>query len=162
MSAQIVEIGDFRLKRERRVSREGCQHKRLTLDDQAELVTCDDCHLQVGNYAALRMLVERWALLQERADRQQAEITAAAKRTIELRAAQVVERAWRSRSMVPACPHCMEAIFANDGFGATLLNKAIALSRAEARSSARTAPCAHSSGVPPGAAGTSLITPGPA
>ena len=54
MCAQVVEIGDFRLKRERRMLLEGCQHKHLTLDDEGGIVTCDDCQKQVDNYAALR------------------------------------------------------------------------------------------------------------
>ena len=127
--AQVVEIGDFRLKREKLTLLEGCQHKKLTLDDQGEFVTCDDCKKQVGNYAALRMLVERWALLQDRIDSQKAAIAEASVKTVELRAAQHVEKAWRSRSMVPACPHCYEAIFTTDGFGRSMVNKKIATRR---------------------------------
>lgn len=129
MCAQVVEIGDFRLKRERRTLLEGCQHKHMTLDDEGEFVMCDDCEKQIGNYAALRMLVERWALLQDRVDSQRAAIADAAGKTVELRAAQRVEQAWRSRSMVPTCPHCREAIFPVDGFGGTLVNKEIATRR---------------------------------
>ena len=129
MCAQVVEIGDFRLKRERRTLLEGCQHKHLTLDDEGEFVTCDDCKKQVGNYAALRMLVERWALLQARVDSQRAAIAEAAGKTVELRAAQRVEKAWRSRSLVPACPHCHEAIFTTDGLGGSMMNKEMAARR---------------------------------
>lgn len=129
MCAQVVEIGDFRLKRERHKTLDGCQHKHLTLSDEGEFVTCEDCQKQVGNYAALRMLVERWALLQDRADSQRAAITEAASKTVGLRAAQRVEKAWRSRSMVPSCPHCNEAIFPGDGFGRSMVNKEIATRR---------------------------------
>jgi hypothetical protein len=129
MCAQIVEIGDFRLKRERQPVRTGCQHKHLTLDDDGEFVTCDDCHTQVGNYAALRMLVERWALLQGQVDARQRTATEAMQKTVGLRAAQRLEKAWRSRSMVPTCPHCNEGIFPTDGFGGSMVNKAIATKR---------------------------------
>jgi hypothetical protein len=44
----------------------------------------------------------------------------------EAMAAQVVESAWRSRSMVPVCPHCSEAIFATDGLGRSQVNKQMA------------------------------------
>lgn len=123
--AHIVEIGDFRLKRERKLFSEGCQHKHLTLDDEGEFVTCDDCGKQVGNYAALRMLVERWSLLQARVDAQKEAIAKAAEKTVELRAAQKVERAWRSRTMVPTCPHCNRGIFPADGFGDCLVNRSM-------------------------------------
>lgn len=127
--AQIVEIGDFRLRRERKHFSEGCQHKHLTLDDEGEFVTCEDCHKQVGTYAALRMLVDRWALLQARVDAQKDAIAKAAAQTVELRAAQKVEKAWRSRTMVPTCPHCSRGIFPTDGFGEALVNRAMELRR---------------------------------
>lgn len=144
MSGQIVEIGDFRLHRAQRsyFDRSGCQHKHLTLDDQSEAVTCDDCKLQVGTYAALRMLVERWHLLQKRVDSQQRAVAEASAKTLSLRAAQKVEKAWRNRSMVPTCPHCGEAIFPEDGLGASMCNRAIAERRrasAQAAGSTQTA-----------------------
>ena len=129
MCAQIVEIGEFRLKRERHRLLDGCQHKHLTLDDEGEFVRCDDCQTQIGTYAALRMLVERWALLQDRVDAQQKAISEAASKTVELRAAQRVEKAWRSRSMVPCCPHCNAAIFPTDGFGGPMVSRELAARR---------------------------------
>lgn len=131
MSAQILEIGEFRITRERQAKWDGCKHVHLTLDDDAEIVMCDDCEKQVGSYAALRMLVNRWEKLQSRAESQHHMLVAASEKTICLRAAQRVERAWRSRSMVPNCPHCREAIFPDDGFGSTSTNKEIALRRRE-------------------------------
>ena len=91
--------------------------------------TASNCQKQVDNYAALRMLVERWALLQARVDSQRAEIADVAGKTVELRAAQRLEKAWRSRSMVPACPHCHEAIFPTDGLGGSMVNKELAARR---------------------------------
>lgn len=125
----VIEIGEFRLKRERQWQHAGCKHVHLTLDDDGEFVTCDDCQKQVGNYAALRMLIERWALLQARVERQQRTADDALSKTVGLRAAQKVERAWRSRTMVPTCPHCGDAIFPEDGFGGSAVNRQIALRR---------------------------------
>lgn len=128
-AAQVIDIGDFRLTRERKVFNEGCPHKHLTLNDEGEFVTCDDCKVQVGNYAALRMLVVRWTELQAKVSAQQRAATEAMQKTVGLRAAQRVEKAWRSHSMVPTCPHCSEAIFPSDGFGSSAVNKAIAVRR---------------------------------
>lgn len=50
-------------------------------------------------------------------------------KTVELRAAQKVEKAWRSRTMVPTCPHCAEAIFPEDGLGSGMANRELALRR---------------------------------
>lgn len=129
MTAQIVAIDDFRIKRERGRVLDGCQHKQLTLDDEGGIVMCDDCGRQVDNYVALSLLVERWWRLQERAERRAREIAAAEAKTVGLRAAQRVEQAWRSRTMVPTCPHCSEAIFADDGFGSSMANRELALRR---------------------------------
>ena len=129
MRAQILEIGEFRIKRERQAKGDGCKHARLTLDDDAEIVMCDDCEKQVGSYAALRKFVDQWDKLQKRVDAQRRLISEASEKTIGLRAAQRVEEAWRSRSMVPICPHCREAILPSDGFGNASTNKAIALRR---------------------------------
>ena len=46
--------------------------------------------------------------------------------TLHLKAAQEAEAAWRSRKMVPTCPHCREAIFAADGFGKFQMRREIA------------------------------------
>jgi hypothetical protein len=129
----VVEVGDFRVERARRFEVGRCQHKRLTLDDETESVCCEQCKTQVGNYAALRVLVERWALLQAKADAQRAAVAEAMSKTVVLRAAQKVEKAWRSRSMVPTCPHCREAIFPADGFGGSAISREIAERRATTR-----------------------------
>lgn len=129
----VIEIGEFRIQRKRQEFLKGCQHVHLTLDDSSESVSCDDCKVQVGNYAALRMLVERWKRLQDRADAQQRAISEAQAKTIGLRAAQRVESAWRSRTMAPSCPHCSEAIFPEDGFGSSLVNREIALRRRQVK-----------------------------
>lgn len=138
---QIIEIAEFRLKRNRRmVTQAGCKHNHLTLDDEGEFVTCDDCKMQVGTYAALRMLVDRWDALQGRADAQRRALEVAAETTLATRAALRVEQAWRSRSMAPTCPHCNEAIYATDGFGGAQVSREIA----ERRRACRTGlgPCA--------------------
>jgi hypothetical protein len=130
----VIDIGEFRLTRGAPKPRsESCQHNRLTLDDNGEIVTCDDCVKQVGAYFALRMLVERWDEIRAKTARRQQAADEALGKTVGLRAAQKVERAWRSRTMVPTCPHCNEAIFAEDGFGGSAVNRAIALRRRGAK-----------------------------
>lgn len=128
--AEIIEINDFRVLRKRRTySGDSCKHLHMTLDDDGEFVTCDDCKMQVGNYAALRMFIERWSELQQRVDGKRQVLAEAEKRTLTLRAAQRVEKAWRSRTMMPTCPHCREAIFPGDGFGGSAVNNEIAMRR---------------------------------
>lgn len=143
MIGNIIQIGDFTVHREKLLkdinghSLRGCKHSKITLDDNGDIVRCDDCKLQLGPYAALRMLVDQWSRLRDNLEAKRLAIIEASDKTIELRAAQIVEKAWRLRSMVPICPHCSEAIFPTDGFGNSLQSKEIA-NRRRAVKKART------------------------
>ena len=56
---------------------------------------------------------------------------------VRLKAAVRAQEAWRSRSMVPTCPHCHEAIFPEDGFGGSAINKKTALEQRSFKAKAR-------------------------
>ena len=145
-TADVFEIADFRIKRKLRGSSSSspCQHLHITIDDEGEIVMCDDCGKQIGAYYALRMLAQRWGSYKKSMSRQREALEELSKKTIVLRAARAVESAWRNQSMVPSCPHCREAIFPDDGFGKTLVNKRMAQRRREAQADAMpTARCNH-------------------
>lgn len=129
INAQILSIEEFRLRRAPDRKLEDCKHYSLVRDDDLQTVECTDCGKNIGTYAALLMLVSRLAKLQRHIDIQSKAVAEAMEKTITLRAAQRVERAWRSRSIAPTCPHCDEAIFATDGFGSSSISKEIALRR---------------------------------
>jgi hypothetical protein len=135
--ADVIEFGELRVRRAERMTRlnattDRCRHHNMTLDDNGELVTCDDCGKQLGAFWALRLITEQygdaWRKVQATGERINREASA----TLHLRAAQKAEKAWRSRSMVPACPHCHVAIFPEDGFGGIQVNRQIALARRQA------------------------------
>ncbi|AMR77661.1 hypothetical protein [Cupriavidus nantongensis] len=126
--SNVIQIEEMRLTQRSRsyVGRSGeCQHMNLTMDEDGDIVKCDDCGIQVSAFWALKLLSENYgramAKLQSR-ERRQADVEG---KTIHLRAAQEVERAWRSRTMVPTCPHCGEGIAPTDGFGRSAVNKQI-------------------------------------
>jgi len=125
----VIEFGNYKIKTEARRRYEGCQHKHFTLDDNGEIVTCDDCGKQIGAYYALRLLTEDFKFAQDRLRAAQARID----QGVGTRAAKVVEEAWASRNMVPVCPHCGEPIYAQDGFGSVRINREIADKRREAQ-----------------------------
>jgi hypothetical protein len=129
ISAQVLSIDEFRLKRAPDRKLDDCKHYKLVRDDDLQTVECSDCGKNIGTYAALIMLVSRLAKLQRHIDIQSKIAAEAMEKTITLRAAQRVEAAWRSHTMSPTCPHCHEAIFATDGFGSSTTNKEIALRR---------------------------------
>lgn len=134
MTARVVQLEAFRVARAAQAGTSdaplpGCSHQRLTLNDDGEFVSCDDCHGRVDNYEALRLLVAHWSRLQAQITADLLRIAEAESVAIEMRAAQRVERAWRSRSMAPTCPHCCEAILPTDGFGGAMVSRAIAARR---------------------------------
>jgi ribosomal protein S27E len=131
--SNVVNIDDVRITRTRMGydRRDECKHRKLTFDEHGEIVTCDDCHKQVTAFWVVTMLAEVYAKALEKVASDQRRLNEAKAKDISLLAAQKVEKAWRSRSMVPTCPHCHEAIFPQDGFGGSATNRAIAVRRRE-------------------------------
>jgi hypothetical protein len=126
MSADVIQIGDLALKRKERTyppNPEACPHKKLELDAQGDIVTCLDCKKQVSAFWALIMLVEQYRSARDRLIHEHEVLQQARSENLHLIAARKVDKAWRSRTMVPTCPHCHKGIFAEDGFGGSLVNR---------------------------------------
>lgn len=124
----LVEIGDFSLARKNRggyVPIGECAHKHITMDDTGAVVRCADCNTQVSAYWALTMIAEEYTRQWNKLQHSKQALEEAKAKDIHLLAAQRVEKAWRSRSMVPSCPHCHRGIFPQDGFGKGMINKEI-------------------------------------
>jgi hypothetical protein len=128
----VVEIGEMRLRLVRsyeKTPEESCKHKHTSLDDEGDIVRCDACGMQVSAYWVLKKLAQHY--------RHQLRLLQHARETVAwergkhivLRAARKVEEAWRSRTMLPVCPHCHTAITPTDGFGDAMTNKATELER---------------------------------
>ena len=106
--SNVIDIEELRFTRDKRIvrPREECEHKHMTMDDHGQFVRCDDCKVQLSPFWVLsRMLDQYERALSKIAGREQRQ-SEAERRTVHLRAAQVVERAWRSHTTVPTCPHC--------------------------------------------------------
>lgn len=101
----------------------------LSMDGEGDIVTCDDCKKQVSAFWALQMLSEHYQKAFAKLQRKYDEQASIEKKTLHLKAAQLVEAAWRSQTMVPICPTCREPIFATDGFGRSQMSKEIAKRR---------------------------------
>lgn len=124
----LVEIGDFSLARKNRGGYTPigeCAHKHITMDDTGDVVRCADCKTQVSAYWALTMIAEEYARQWNKLQHSKQALEEAKAKDIHLLAAQRVEKAWRSHSMVPSCPHCHRGIFPQDGFGNGMVNKEI-------------------------------------
>jgi hypothetical protein len=131
----VINIEEMRITRDTRAYRPSpeCRHMRITLDSNGETIHCDDCKKQLSAWWTLNHYLDAFRRERDTLIRREEALKEAAEKSIHTKAAQDVEKAWRSRTMVPYCPHCSEAIFPTDGFGRGLVNKAIALRRREAK-----------------------------
>jgi hypothetical protein len=127
---EVVQIGDFLLsrKRESHVPYSGdkeCLHRQLELDDRGDVCRCIKCGIQVSAFWALTMLAADYGRERDNLTAKQARLAEETSQSIHLLAARKVEKAWRSRSMVPCCPHCGRGIRATDGLGGSCINTRI-------------------------------------
>lgn len=140
MVDNVVDIGEMRIARDR-VSQflpKACQHKSLRLEEHGEVVKCVDCGTQVSAFWALKMMTEQWATASSRLKAAREALEADKQANLHLVAARKVEKAWRNKTMVPACPHCHRGVFASDGFGGAMVNKRIEEANRNAESQNRT------------------------
>ncbi len=128
MDDRVVAIEDLRIARRQRLPGEKeCAHRRIVLDDNGEIVKCSDCGVQVSPFWALKMLTSVWSDAQRKLKASREQLQADRETILHLTAARKAEEAWRSRTMVPVCPHCSRGILTTDGFGASLMTKKLEL-----------------------------------
>lgn len=122
----VVQFSDLqiaRLKDDVRRRHEGCQHRRIQLDDVGQVVKCLDCDKQISAYWALGMLAASWKSQVRSLEHQKNEAKAATEVNLHLLAAKKVESVWRSRHQLPCCPHCARGIDPADGLGSHTVSK---------------------------------------
>lgn len=125
--SNVIDIDALRVARKSSYVRAPgeCRHMNFTLDDNGDIVKCDECGVQLSAYWALSHCVEYYQRAIAKLTSAEKRLATAQEEGVHLLAARRVERAWRSRTMVPACPHCGEGIGPKDDFGGTCINKAI-------------------------------------
>jgi hypothetical protein len=111
----VVDIGDVRVSRGlTRRHHASCPHRRLVYDNNERRVWCKDCERDVEPFDAFKSLVEQHASAVDTLRRREKVVADAEKFTMRRIAAKVMDEAWRSRDMVPACPHCSHGLFPED------------------------------------------------
>ena len=135
MSDNVISIGDWQIKRssEHRIQKDGdCDHKHLELDERGDVVRCLKCGTQVSAFWAIKMISEQYNCSLRKLASERETVKQAKEENLHLLAAKKVEKAWRRRSMVPACPHCGRGIFPEDGLGGSMINREMELRRRKA------------------------------
>jgi Zn finger protein HypA/HybF involved in hydrogenase expression len=111
----VVDLGDVRVARGlTRRPATICRHARLHYDAKERRIWCPDCERDIDPFDAFTHILDGYDAsmkrLHARAERVK-EAEAFSARSI---AARTLDEAWRSRSMVPACPACGNGLFPED------------------------------------------------
>ena len=112
---KVVDIGDVRVSRgltRRPVS--SCQHHSLVYDTKERRIWCRDCEKDVDPFDAFELLTEHFHRQEEKLAERARKLKEAEQFQIRTLAAKEIDKAWRSRKMVPACPHCRNGLFPED------------------------------------------------
>jgi len=129
MSAEVIQMEGMRMRfKQRRYYKPemDCAHNSISFDDNGEIVECDDCKKQLSAYWVLTTFAKRHQEATELLAREKHLFIEQSTQAVSLLAAQRVEKAWRSRTMVPMCPHCAEPIYPDDGFGGACMGRKFA------------------------------------
>lgn len=130
--SDVIQIGDWQIQRKHalRMSQAGeCDHKHLELDGRGDIVRCSKCGIQVSAFWALEMLADEYNRRLAKLERDREALAKAKEAEVHLLAARKVDKIWRSRTMVPACPHCHQGILPEDGLGNSRMSREIELRR---------------------------------
>lgn len=123
---EIIKIGEGKFEQ---IWRARCPHRHLLIDRNNETIECKDCKAPMSPFKAFTILIQEWEGAQADLKCRREELEELEQRREKglLKATQNVDRAWRSRGMVPVCPHCRQAIFPDDGFGNSRMNRTMAI-----------------------------------
>lgn len=136
MDDNVIQIGDLFVRRRHQRHWSGdarCPHLHLTWDDNGHIVTCDDCSKQIEPYWAMQMLASHYEKAFKKVQVHARSVAEDKAHNLHLIAARKVEAVWRSRTMVPCCPHCGHGILPEDQLGARQMGKKFEIARRAAK-----------------------------
>lgn len=111
----VVDIGEARVKRGMtRRPYSSCRHHALHYDPKERRIWCADCETEVQAFDAFVILVENFHSAASMIEAARTEIKTARTANIHLIAARQMEKYWRRRNSVPACPHCHAGLLPED------------------------------------------------
>ena len=125
MDDNILDLGAFKLTRKnsKYYGDRKCKHTNLVADEFGETIICQDCGFQVTAFWALMKYSRNVKRYADDLNRRSKRLKELESKTVTLKAALEVEKAWRKRNSVPTCPHCHEGILPTDGFGGCTRSK---------------------------------------
>lgn len=112
---KVIDIGDLRVARglsRRPVS--SCHHNQLVYDPHERRIWCKDCETDVEGFDAFVLLVKNFSAKTSELEHRAREIEEAEAFKIRTLAGKTIDKAWRSRKMLPCCPSCGSGLFPED------------------------------------------------
>lgn len=111
----VVDIGDVRVSRglTRRPS-SSCRHVRISYDPKERRIWCRDCEQDIDAFDGFILLVEQFDRANKALASRREALEEAERREIVTIAARTIDKAWRRRKTVPACPSCGNGLFPED------------------------------------------------
>lgn len=112
---KVVDIGDIRVARgmSRRPT-SSCRHLRMHYDPRERRIWCPDCEQNIEAFDAFEMIVGQFNAAERKIERREIELEESERFQVRTLAARQIDLAWRSRTMVPACPACGCGLFPED------------------------------------------------
>lgn len=121
---KVVDIGDIRVARGKsRRPATSCRHLSMVYDQSERRIWCEDCEQNVEPFDALMIISNHIDGAHKKAERLLKEAQEASEFALRSRAAKEIDRQWRRKKMVPACPHCHAGIWPEDAFRMGAINK---------------------------------------
>lgn len=137
MSDNVIQIGELLIRRRQEkhtyLKDERCHHRKMTWDDNGQIVTCDACGIQLSPYWALHQLAHFYDKEMSKLKARAEQLEQDKSHNLHLIAAKKVEAVWRSRNMAPCCPHCGRGILPEDKLGDAQTRRDFELRRRQAR-----------------------------
>lgn len=111
----IIDIGDVRVSRGMsRRPHSSCRHRRLHYDSRERRIWCADCERDLEGFDAFQILAEQCQEFYAQNKRRAEELAEAEQFQARSRAVKALDHVWRSRNMVPCCPHCRQGLLPED------------------------------------------------
>jgi hypothetical protein len=102
-----------------------CEHHHIQYNLSDRTTICADCNSPIDAFTAYQRLIVYWERIERDLKYRKEHLSELEERVGKhiLKATKRVDEAWRSKNMVPVCPHCKNAIFPEDGFGGDEVDK---------------------------------------
>lgn len=112
---KVIDIGDIRVARGlSRRAHSSCPHARMVYDQNERRIWCKDCERDVEPFDAFKGIVEQYSRAYDGLMRRIEQVSMAEKFAARSIAVKKLDEVWRSRNLVPCCPHCSGGLFPED------------------------------------------------